>query len=77
MLQFILVMSFDDPIAVLYREFQEKYSLSPGFQGDFDLRPLFGDLVDEPCFVRDRVSIQQSLTDLFWSIFDHIILNRL
>ena len=57
MIKFILIMSFDDPAAAMYREFQEKYALSPGFQGDFDLRPLFGDLVDDQCFVRDRVSL--------------------
>ena len=56
MIQFILIMSFDDPIAIMYREFKEKYGLEPGFQGDFDLKPLFGDLIDDQCFVRDRVS---------------------
>ena len=40
----------------LFRSFQTKYGLVPGFQGDYDLRSLFGDLVDDPSFVRDRVS---------------------
>ena len=51
------LMSFEDHREDLFRSFQTKYGLVPGFQGDFDLRALFGDLVDDPSFVRDRVSI--------------------
>ena len=40
----------------LFERFATKYGLRPGFQGDYDLRSLFGDLVDDQCFVRDRVS---------------------
>ena len=49
-------MSFEDQRVDLFRSFQTKYGLVPGFQGDYDLRSLFGDLVDDPSFVRDRVS---------------------
>ena len=47
----------------LIGRFATKYGLTPGFQGDYDLRPLFGGLVDDQCFVRDRVS---DLTFLSW-----------
>ena len=40
----------------LFDQFATKHGLRPGFQGDYDLQPLFGDLVNDQCFVRDRVS---------------------
>ena len=39
-----------------FERFVQKHGLRPGFQGDYDLRTLFGDLVDDQNFVRDRVS---------------------
>ena len=55
-------MSFEDQYEDLFRSFQTKYDLAPGFQGDFDLRSLFGGLVEDGTFIRDRVSL---------FIFDH------
>ena len=58
-LKYISRMSFDDPRTLLGDQFQafaDKYGLRPGFQSDYDLRTLFGDLVDDQSFVRDRVS---------------------
>ena len=40
----------------LFDRFVRKHNLRPGFQSDYDLRPLFGDLLDDQNFVRDRVS---------------------
>ena len=57
MIIFFSFMAFEDQQGDLFRSFQSKYDLQPGFQGDFDLRTLFGGLVDDPCFIRDRVSI--------------------
>ena len=62
-LKYFSRMSFDDPRTLLGDQFQafaEKYDLRPGFQADYDLRALFGDLVDDQSFVRDRVSFIRS-----------------
>ena len=50
-------MAFSGGLNDQFQRFAEKYDLRPGFQGDFDLRPVFGDLVDDQVFVRDRVSV--------------------
>ena len=41
-----------DPFA----EFQQKFDLPDGFGGGLSLEHAFGDLVNDPTFVRDRVS---------------------
>ena len=41
-----------DPFA----EFQQKFNLSDGFGGGLSLDGVFGDLANDPSFVRDRVS---------------------
>ena len=57
-----ITMVFDDlafdagTINDHFERFAQKHGLRPGFQGDYDLRALFGDLVDDQNFVRDRVS---------------------
>ena len=57
MTPFFFSMSFNDPDD-LFQGLVDKYGLTPGFQGDYDLRSVFGDLVDDQTFVRDRVSIK-------------------
>ena len=51
----LLKMAFADGLNDPFQRFAEKYDLRPGFQGDYDLRAVFGDLVDDQSFVRDRV----------------------
>ena len=48
-------MAFNGGQNDAFQQFAEKYNLQPGFQGDYDLRSLFGGLLDDQCFVRDRV----------------------
>ena len=48
-------MAFNGGQNDAFQQFAEKYNLQPGFQGDYDLRALFGGLLDDQCFVRDRV----------------------
>lgn len=62
-------MTFNEQFEDLFRTFQDKHDLRPGFQGDYDLRTLFGDLVDDPSFVRDRVS----LFTIFFTWFNDLI----
>ena len=50
-----LEMAFNGGQNDLFDRFAEKYDLVPGFQGDYDLRAVFGDLVDDQSFTRDRV----------------------
>ena len=49
-------MSFGGGGSSLYEEFVQKYNLEAGFGGLLNLKCLFGDLMDETSFVRDRVS---------------------
>ena len=72
-------MSFND-LNDQFQALADKYGLTPGFQGDYDLRSIFGDLVDDQSFVRDRVSyydlinlFQRSLNELVIFI-SHFIL---
>ena len=51
-------MYFGGGGAPLYQEFVDKYKLVPGFGGLLDLKNLFGELMDETSFARDRVSLQ-------------------
>ena len=48
-------MSFG-PVPDPFVEFQRKFDLRDGFGGGLALEQAFGDLVDDPAFVRDRVS---------------------
>ena len=63
-------MVFDDlafdsgTVNDLCERFAQKHGLQPGFQGDYNLRSLFGDLVDDQSFVRDRV---RDLSGFVWS----------
>merc|ERR1719356_1065268 len=50
-------MSFND-LNDQFQALADKYGLTPGFQGDYDLRSIFGDLVDDQSFVRDRKYFQ-------------------
>ena len=52
---FTFSMSFND-LNDQFQALADKYGLTPGVQGDYDLRSIFGDLVDDQSFVRDRVS---------------------
>ena len=51
-----------------YDAFVAKYGLVTGFGGLLDLKTIFGGLVKETSFVRDRVS---HFCDLLESILDH------
>ena len=48
-----------------FEAFRAKYDLVAGFGGNYDLLSLFGDLVNDTSFVRDRVSLFIS------SLYDH------
>ena len=50
-------MAFANDLGDPFQQFAEKYGLVPGFQGDYDLRAVFGDLVDDQSFVIDRVGV--------------------
>ena len=54
-------MGFGTGGASQYSDFASKYGLTAGFGGLLDLQSLFGDLVKETSFVRDRVSSSRYL----------------
>ena len=49
-------MGFGTGSTTPYDAFVAKYGLTAGFGGLLDLKSVFGDLINETSFVRDRVS---------------------